>query len=266
MKETNKVRINGVQIAFTDEGSGEAIIFLHAFPLGKAMWRAQAKTFRATHRVITFDWHGFGESELSSKPLTMERMADDLSELMNQLAVQSATICGLSMGGYAAFAFHKKYQQKVAALILADTKPSADTEEARRGRFEMAETARTKGAEAIAEAMIPKLLGETSQRNSPDLLKQVRQIIAANNPQAIAQALLAMAGRGDSNEQLARIHCPTLILCGSEDKLTSPEEAKQMFQAIAGSRYEVINGAGHLSNLENSQLFNQAVSKFLVQP
>jgi len=260
-----KIKVNDVELAYRDEGSGKPILFLHAFPLNQTMWDEQVAKFASTHRVITFDWRGFGKSGMSSTQSSMPVFADDLAELLNLLEIEKATICGLSMGGYAAFAFYREYAERVNALILCDTRAAADNDEAKRGRYEMAELARTKGASAIGEQMIPKLLGETTLKIGPTVADRIRSMIEAAQPEGIAQALIGMAQRENSTNLLPQISCPTLIVVGDEDKLTPPTEAETLAQSIRASRLEVIKGAGHLSNLEQPASFNQAINKYLNQ-
>jgi 3-oxoadipate enol-lactonase len=258
-------RING--IAYRDEGAGRPIVFLHAFPLNQTMWDEQVAVFASNYRVITFDWRGFGESQLGNGISTMEDFADDLAGLLHRLSIEQAIICGLSMGGYASFAFHRKYSEKISALILADTRATADTEEGKRGRYEMAELARNKGAPALTEAlfdkMLPRLLGETTQRTKPAVVERVKAMIESGQPEGIAQALLAMAVRPDSTSLLPQVGCPTLIVVGNEDKLTPPSESENMDQAIPDSTLAIIDDAGHLSNIEQPESFNYVISRFL---
>ncbi len=261
----NKLKINNVELAYRDQGTGEPVVFLHAFPLNQTMWDNQVAEFQATNRIITFDWPGFGISELESGNDGLTGFADDLASLLDELKIRSATICGLSMGGYSAFAFYRKYADRVKALILSDTRATADTEEGKSARYEMAELARQRGASALIEPMIPKLLGETTRKDKPQVVAQVKKMIEAAHPEGIAQALIGMAQRPDSTDLLARITCPTLIIVGKEDKLTPPTDAEKMNQAIASSQLRVIENAGHLPNLEEPDAFNQALGEFLKQ-
>jgi 3-oxoadipate enol-lactonase len=254
-------RSNG--IAYRDEGAGRPIVFLHAFPLNQTMWDEQVAAFASTHRVITFDWRGFGESQLGNGVSTMEDFADDLAGLINRLSIEKAIICGLSMGGYAAFAFHRKYAEKISALILADTRATPDGEEGKRGRYEMAELARTKGAPALIDKMLPRLLGETTRRTKPAVVERVKAMIESGQPEGIARALLAMAARPDSTGMLPQIGCPALIIVGNEDKLTPPSESEKIGQAIPDSTLAIIEDAGHLPNMEQSESFNSVISRFL---
>lgn len=259
----NEILAGGVQLAYHDVGAGEPIVFLHAFPLNQTMWNEQVAALSRNYRVITFDWRGFGASDAGETEVTMNVFADDLAALLDELQIESATICGLSMGGYAAFAFYRKYAHRVKALILADTRASADTEEGKKGRYEMAALARKSGAAALVEPMTPKLLGVTSLQNKPTLVERVQQMIRAAQSEGVARALLAMAQRDDATDLLAHINCPTLIIVGSEDKLTPPSDAEKMSQSIPRARLEVIATAGHLSNLEQSETFNRLVADFL---
>jgi len=259
------LKVNNAELAYRDEGAGKTIVFLHAFPLNQTMWDEQVAAFAPAHRVITFDWRGFGKSGLGTTDSTMPDFAGDLAELLNQLQIERATVCGLSMGGYAAFAFYRTYASRVQALILCDTRAAADTDEGKRGRYEMAEVARSKGTTAIAENMIPRLLGDTTLQNNFDVVKRVRGMIETAQTEGIARALFGMAQRGDSTDLLPTIDCPTLIIVGSEDKLTPPSEAETLGRLIKAAKLEVIGGAGHLSNLEQPAAFNLAVSSFLNQ-
>jgi 3-oxoadipate enol-lactonase len=258
-------RTNG--IAYRDEGAGRPIVFLHAFPLNQTMWDEQVAAFATTYRVITFDWRGFGESPLGDGISTMEDFADDLAGLLNRLSIEQAIICGLSMGGYASFAFHRKYSERISALILADTRATPDNEEGKRGRYEMAELARKKGASALTEAlidkMLPRLLGETTQRTKPAVVERVKSMIESGQPEGIAEALLAMAGRPDSTDLLPQIGYPALIIVGNEDKLTPPSESEKISQAIPDSTLAIIDEAGHLPNIEQPESFNIVISRFL---
>jgi pimeloyl-ACP methyl ester carboxylesterase len=258
-----RIKVHDVELACRDEGWGAPLILLHAFPLTQRMWDEQVMEFAARQRVVTFDWRGFGLSTLGDGSSTMEVFADDLAGLMDALAIEQATVCGLSMGGYAAFAFYRKYAERVAALILADTRAGTDTEEGKRGRYEMAELARRSGPSALVEKMLPKLLGPTTQQTKPQIVERVQAMIDGNNAEGIARALFGMAERADSTELLPRISCPALVIVGSEDGITPLSEAEKMSQAIPNARLVKIESSGHLSNLEQPDEFNRAVAGFL---
>lgn len=258
-----KIEVNGIDIDYRDEGEGLPIIFIHAFPLNQTMWDEQVAALRGTCRAITLDMRGFGRSGFGSSSHSIDEMALDIHGLMNRLGIDRAVLVGLSMGGYVSLAFYRHYPGSVQALVLADTRATADTPEARERRIKSAEKAEREGSAAIADDMTPLLLGRSSLATRPDLIARTREMIEANSPAGIAAAQRAMAARRDSTDLLGTINVPVLVIVGSEDSLTPPAEAETMNRAISGSQLQVIDGAGHLSNLELPQLFNAALSAFI---
>jgi len=258
-----KVRIAGGDLSYDVRGRGPAVLFLHAFPLSLAMWDEQAEALAATHQVIRFDARGFGGSPPGDGLLTMERIADDAASLLDHLGVSRAVVGGCSMGGYAAFALVRRHPDRLRALVLVDTRAGADTAEARKNRALLAERVLREGAAAVAEAFLPKLIGETTHRDRPLVVARVRAMILQHEPRGLADALAGLAARADSTSTLREIRIPTLVVCGAEDVLTPVAEAEALQRGIAGSRLEVVPEAGHLSSLENPGPFNRALSDFV---
>jgi 3-oxoadipate enol-lactonase len=258
-----KVEINQINLHYHDEGEGLPVIFIHAFALNQTMWRAQVAALKHQYRCITLDLRGFGHSGVTEEPSLMQQMASDVRELMKALSIDRAVLVGLSMGGYIALAFYRHFPQAVRALVLADTRATADNEEAKANRLRSAEKALSEGSAAIAAETTPKLLGDTTLNNNPELVQLVHTIQAANSPVGIAAAQRGMAARVDSSDLLARIDVPTLVIVGSEDKLTPPAEAEVIQQGIRHAKLLVIENSGHLSNLETPEPFNKALAEFL---
>jgi pimeloyl-ACP methyl ester carboxylesterase len=260
-----KTSIDGAAIEYDVRGDGEPLLLLHAFPLGLFMWDAQVEALAATHRVVRFDARGFGGSSAAGGPLTMERIADDGAALLDHLGIDKAVVGGCSMGGYAAFAFVRRHPQRLAGLVLQDTRAGADTAEARANRATLAAKVLAEGASAAVDAFLPKLVGETTHRERPAVLALLQERILATPPQAIANALHGLAARADSRETLPTIAVPTLVLVGAEDVLTPPPEAVTMAAAIPRARLDVIPAAGHLANLESPDAVNGALRAFLAR-
>ncbi len=258
-----RATIGGAELEHEATGSGPALLLLHAFPLGLFMWEPQVGALAATHRVVRFDARGFGGSPAGEGPLTMEAIADDGAALLDHLGIEKAVVAGCSMGGYAALAFVRRHPHRLAGLVLQDTRAGADTEEAKASRAALAAKVLAEGASAAAEAFLPKLLGETTQRERPELAVQLRERILATSPRGIANALHGLAARADSRGLLGAIAVPTLVLVGAEDVLTPPSEAEALAAAIPGARLDVIPGAGHLANLENPVAVTAAWRGFL---
>lgn len=260
---TLHTQVNGITIAYSDQGTGLPIVFLHAFPLNRSMWAQQEDALSLQFRVITVDLRGHGESDAPLWCYTLEQSADDVNALLDQLSIQQAIFAGLSIGGYILFAFYRKYAARVKGLVLADTRAQADTAEGKDGRFQMAQTAYKKGPSAIADIMIPKLLSPSTIQTRQDLVQQVRAMIEGNQISGIAGDLMAMAERPDSIPLLSQITCPTQIIVGEVDQATPPSDAKLMADQIHNARLAVIPNAAHLANLEQPEAFNHIVANFV---
>src|SRR5690349_19280355 len=152
------ITVNGIELAYRDEGTGEPLLLIHAFPLSGAVWERQIEGLSSERRVIAPDLRGFGATRLGQGAPSMDQYADDLAGLLDQLELEQVALGGLSMGGYIAFAFLRRHRERVRALILADTRVQADTEEGRQGREKSARLAEEQGPGAIADQMLPKLL------------------------------------------------------------------------------------------------------------
>lgn len=248
--------VNDIRMAYRDEGGGEPLLLVHAFPLNSAMWERQIAALAGARRVIAPDLRGFGATELGDAEVGMDQYADDLAALLDQLGLERVALAGLSMGGYISFAFLRRHRDRVAGLVLADTRAQPDTEEGRQGRYKNAQLAEEQGPGAIADQLLPKLLAPSAPQALRD---ELRGIIEANDGRAIAAALRAMAARPDSTPLLSTIAVPTVIVVGAEDTLTPPEDSRRMRDAISGSRLTEIRGAGHMSNMEKPDAFNAAV-------
>ena len=167
------------------------------------------------------------------------------------------------MGGYVALAFYRLFPRRVRALILADTRPHADTDEARLAREETARRALAEGMHTIADTMLPKLLAPATQRERPHVAARVREMILSTPPEGAAAALRGMAVRRDQTDLLPEVSAPTLILVGREDAITPPSDSETMRRLIPGARMAVLEGAGHVSNVERPEEFNRALAEFL---
>jgi 3-oxoadipate enol-lactonase len=257
------VTVDKLKLAYDDIGSGAPVILIHGFPFNRSLWNDQVAELSKSHRIIIPDLRGFGESDSSPGTVTMTRMAHDVAALMDALNFPQAIIGGLSMGGYVVLAFCKEFPSRVRALILADTRPQADTEEGKQGRAQQAERALSEGMAPIADSMLPKLLTPETVARHPGVVKRVRDMMMKTKPEGAAAALLGMAAREDQTELLSKINAPTLILVGKYDAITPAADSEKMHANIAGSKLVIIEGAGHVSNIEQVEVFNREVKKFL---
>ncbi|HMI82670.1 MAG TPA: alpha/beta fold hydrolase [Polyangiaceae bacterium] len=245
---------------FADEGRGDPIVFLHAFPLDATMWDAERAELSRDRRVIVPDLRGFGASATLSAPSVLDEHADDIARLLTGLGIERATVAGLSMGGYIALALARRHPQRLARLILADTKSAPDSPDGRRARDENIELVRSQGVPPLVERLLPKLL---SAGASPEVVARVRALGGRQTREAIASALAAMRDRADSTPMLAAIDVPTLVIVGEADSISPPAEARAMASALPRGELTIIAGAGHLTNLESPSAFMTAIRKFL---
>jgi 3-oxoadipate enol-lactonase len=245
--------------------AGLPLVFINAFPLTHSMWQAQWEDLPSRVRAIGYDTRGFGKSPLGEGPSTMETFVEDLRGLLDEKQIETAVLCGLSMGGYTALRFVEKYPERVRALVLCNTRSQADNEAAKLKRQENIRLVQTEGALAFAKRFVPAAISEETRKQKPELETFLTEMIAAQDPRAIVGALQAMLSRTDTTAALVAIRAPTLVLHGEKDALIPVEEGKAMAMRISGAHFEAIPGAGHLSNLEAPQTFNNELNSFLYE-
>ena len=264
----NTVTVNGVRLVYDDIGPGDApgILLVHGYPLSRAMWRAQHDALvDLGWRGILPDLRGYGESQATPPPYSMDLFADDLAALLDHLGLERVALGGLSMGGYIAFAFWRRHAARVRALVLADTQAALDTAEARAGRLKATDEVRGGRFEAVVDRLLPRVLGYSTQANNPALAAEVRRMMLATPTDGVLRSLAALADRPDSTPTLATIDAPTLVIGGAEDVITPPVAHEAIRDGIVGSRLVVIPGAGHMSPLEAPDAFNAALREFLMR-
>jgi 3-oxoadipate enol-lactonase len=182
---------------------------------------------------------------------------------MDAAGIDRAVVVGLSMGGYVAFRLYSLAAERVAGLVLADTRAVADDEAARAKRTDQAARSRREGVGWLEEDLLPLLVGQTTRDERPEVVAAVRGIMAQADPEGVARALEAMRDRPDSTPNLGEVRVPVLVLVGEEDTLTPVEEARRIAAGVPDVRLSVIRGAGHLANLEAPARFNEDLLRFL---
>jgi len=258
-----RLSLPGFTMAYDDRGRGLPLLFIHGYPLNRTLWEPQIDDLSYTTRVLTVDLRGHGESDPMPGPYPMDMLADDCISLLDALGITTPiVICGLSMGGYVTFAFYRRYAARVAGLILTATRAGADSSESKANRDKSAVLAHEKGADVIAEAMLPRLLSPKTLTARPDLVDRVRKIMRGISVDGLVGDLTGMRDRLDSTPLLTQINIPTLIIYGADDQIIPLSEVEFMHQAIINSELKIIPDAGHLPNLEQPELFNQVVKEF----
>lgn len=258
-----KHHINGAEQFVQEQGQGTPLILLHGFPLDHRMWQAQIDALSENYRIITPDLRGMGQSDVPVSNMSIDNYADDILTLMDKMGIQKAVLGGFSMGGYVAFSLLRKAPKRFTALILANTRPEADGQEARRNRMNMAVSLYDKGSAAARDAMLPKLLTELSAQEQPKLVNTLSTVMESMPAEGLVHACLAMAFREDAAYLLSTISVPTLVIAGELDPIAPPDVMKKMADHITGASYHVIPAASHLTPMEKPEAFSALLEDFM---
>jgi pimeloyl-ACP methyl ester carboxylesterase len=245
------------------DGPGEPLVLLHAFPLNGRMFEPQIEAFSKGRRVVAPDYPGFGRSPRTPAQPDIRYYAEGVLGLLDRLGLERVVLGGVSMGGYVALGCMRLFPERVSGLILADTRPDADSEETRENRKNMARRVADEGVEVLIELQMRRLLARDTLENNEEVVEEVRDMILESSPGGVVAALGALRERPDSTPLLEEIEVPTLVIGGEEDGISSPEVMGAMAEKIPDSRHVTLPRAGHLSNLEAPEGFNAALKEFL---
>jgi pimeloyl-ACP methyl ester carboxylesterase len=246
--------------------SKPAILFIHGFPFDHTMWRHQIAAL-SDWECLAPDLQGAGSAPAPFEPeaYSMAVYARDLVKVLDERSIDTAVVCGLSMGGYITFELLRQFPKRVRAAVLCNTKSAADAPEGKRGRDALAEKARSNGASAVADELVPKALSRTTLERNQDVVREVRAMIERQRVDGIVGALRALRERPDSTPLLGKIRVPVLVLAGSDDQITPAAGMREMARAIPGAQFNLIQDAGHLSPFEQPATFNSTLSGFLAK-
>ncbi|MFC1784721.1 alpha/beta fold hydrolase [Candidatus Neomarinimicrobiota bacterium] len=259
------ITTNNQTVSYIDEGlvNASTIIFIHGFPLNKAMWNKQVGELKENYRVIAYDIRGYGNSDAGGDDFSIEIFVNDLLSLMDALKIDKAILCGFSMGGYIALNAIENYPERFNALLLSDTNCTDDIPEAKEKRMKAIESIKGKGLEQYAEESLKKLFAPISFSKHIEEIAIVKEMIMETSKQSLFKTLHALAERTETCTKLHEIKVPVLIMVGKEDEITPPDVALLMHEKIKSSTFHIIDHAGHLSNMENSKEFNKQLTEFL---
>jgi 3-oxoadipate enol-lactonase len=258
------ISIDGLTICYDDLGTGDLpIIFIHGFPFDKSSWLPQMEFLKNNHRVIAFDLRGFGKSTARESEESISLFADDLIKFMDELEISKAIVCGLSMGGYILLNAVSRYPERFEAIILSDTQCNADSSKGNDKRNMAIEEIKLNGLANFAVGTVSSVFCSDTLKNRKDFVESIRNLILSSSPLEICKTLRALARREDVCEILNKLYLPTLIICGKEDVVTPPDQSIFLYCNIVKSRLHFIENAGHMSNLEQPDQFNQLISNFI---
>jgi len=257
------LRSDDAEIFYEIQGQGPAVVLLHPFPAHHEFWLPVIPALESRYQLILPDLRGHGDSGVGHGPAFMAKHAADIARVMDTAGVGKAAFIVCSIGGYIVFEFLRRFRARVSALALCNTRPQADTPEARANRLKAADTVLEQGAEQFLQSMVPKLLGATTISSRPDLVEGALRMMRKMSPEDISLVQRGMAERPDSVRDLERINLPTLIVMGEEDPLSTAADGELMRQNIPGSRLKVIPKAGHYAPWERPEAVGPLLRQFL---
>lgn len=250
------------RVRYLEAGSGWPVVLLHAFPLSADFWRPQLERCPQGWRLIAPDLRGFGPA---GGPVaeSIDQMASDVAALLDELRIERAVVGGLSMGGYVTLALFRQAPERFTGMILANTRAGADSAEGRAARDRMSTLVRSQGPAAVADEMMPKLLGKSTRESRPEIAGTVRALIESNSAAAIDGAIRSMKERIDANPVLEKVGRPALVITSDEDTLIPATEGEDMVRQLPRAQLVTIPKSGHLSSLESPDDFTEAMGNFL---
>lgn len=250
-----------------DDGEGRPLLLLHAFPCDGTLWSDQVRPCQdAGWRTLVPDLPGFGGSELLPGEPSLDDVVEEVAAAMHDLGLEGIAVGGVSLGGYVAMGLVRRHPSLVSALLLCDTKASADTAEARAGRERLASLCEAEPDQVgriLSQAVLPGLLGFTTRETRPAVVERTRGYLGRVDARTVAWYQRAMAQRPDSHAALRAWAGPALVLWGVEDALSPDEDQELLRDALPGSRHARLPGAGHLAIIEDPRAANTAVLDFL---
>ncbi|NKI41002.1 alpha/beta fold hydrolase [Streptomyces physcomitrii] len=247
-------------LAYEDEGAGQALVLVHGHPFDRSMWAPQRAAFAATHRVLTPDLRGYGDSPVTPGAVRLSTFAEDIRALLDELGVRRFVLAGLSMGGQIAMECLRRFGDRIDGLVLADTSPEAESPAGRAARHRAADRLLREGMRGYADEVLYRMVAPGAEEA---VAAHVHRMMCSADPVGAAAALRGRAERPDYRELLARTAVPVLVVVGREDGFTPLAGARALHAAVPGSALTVVEGAAHLPNLERPEAFNAALAEFL---
>jgi 3-oxoadipate enol-lactonase len=258
------IQIGNTAWHYEEKGTGPAIVLVHGFPMDHRIWLEQLAGLGKSFRVIAVDLKGFGKSR-SNEAFTIDSMADDLVQFMDQIQATPCVLAGLSMGGYIALSVAARHPQALRGLVIVSSKAEADTQQGREGRQKTAELAQKSGSKPVGEQMLPKVLSEQTMKSNPQLVSALRQIMESCPPNTIANASFAMRDRADRTADLPSLIMPVLVILGENDGLIPLSAGQQLAGACKQGQFVAIPKAGHMAPMESPEAVNAVIAGFMAK-
>ncbi|MFI5237034.1 MAG: alpha/beta fold hydrolase [Ignavibacteriales bacterium] len=257
--------INDISVFIEGDVQFKAVLFVHGFPFDHTMWQTLVEELSKKYLCVTYDVRGLGNSPAGDGQLTMEMLVNDLEKIVDELKLDKPVLCGLSMGGYISLRAIERMQDKFSALILCDTKSVADDNEGKLKRAAGIKQINSGDYHNFIEIFVQNCFGEKFIKENNAKFRMVVERSKLNDPIGVKGCLLAMAGRTDTTDSLSKINIPALVICGSEDKISTPDQMRKMSKQIPNSEFVLVEAAGHMTPIEYPEIVNHAIKNFLLK-
>lgn len=258
-----KLTINSLSVHTFGESYNQPVVFVHGFPFDHSIWEFQIEALKDKYYCVAYDVRGLGESYVGDGQYTMEAYVDDLFSVINELSLPKPIVCGHSMGGYIVLRAVEKRQDKFGGLILCGTKSEADDNAAKLKRAAGIDQINTEGLIKFVDPFVTNCFAEDTVKENEKLFLNTLFKAHKSDPAGVKGALIALVSRTDTTPFLPHIKIPTLVLCGSFDKICPPPLMRTLSEKIPHSEFAVIPQAGHMSALENPGCVNDLIISFL---
>jgi 3-oxoadipate enol-lactonase len=259
------ISIDGGALAYTENGSGNAIVLIHGFLLDHSIWDAIVPPLTPHARVVRPDLRGLGRSSVTPGPYLIEALAGDIAALLDALRIESATIVGHSLGGYVALAFFRMYRERVSALGLVGSRFVNDTEQAARERYALADRAEREGIMPVVDAFLPRFYAETVYKENPALVERTRELCAKTDPNGAAAHLRGAAQRVDARDLVEDIDVPFLFAMGDQDAIMGMTEVETIVPRIPRAKLALLPACGHMPMFEAEDQLAESLKLLLLE-
>jgi 3-oxoadipate enol-lactonase len=252
--------ISNAQIHYELSGPPDAptLVFSNSLGTDLAMWDLQATALSREFRILRYDGRGQGKSSATVGPYSIAQLADDLIQLLDRLHLPAVHFCGLSMGGMVGISIALRAPDRLRKLILCNTAPKIGTPETWNTRIN---TVRTGGMAAVVEGVLERWFTSDFRTKSPSAIEGTRQMLLRSPVEGYVGCCAAVRDM-DARESIVNIRVPTLIISGTHDPVTPPQDGQYMLGKIGGALYKELPAA-HLSNIEAAEAFTMEVTRFL---
>ena len=250
-----------MRTSWTIDGPDDAppVVLLHSLGSDATMWRPQVEALAGPYRTIRVDARGHGRAPAPPGPYTVDQLGQDVLDGADALDLGTFHLAGLSMGGLVALWVAVLHGDRLRSLTVANTAARVGSAEGWRARID---AVRAHGLEGIRDDVLARFFAPGFARSDPVTFAEAQAAFTAADDDGYASCCAAL-GDADLTEDVGRITTPTLVVGGELDVATPPDQARQLHDAIPGSRLVVLDGAAHVSNLDAPEAFTHALRQHL---